>query len=88
MTDMLEPRAIGQDLARRDGEGKTRGTATYAYEVAVPYPAYAHLVQAPIARGRVLAVDTAAADGLGGVLTVLTPWFRAKIRNHYGGVAQ
>jgi len=73
MTDLLEPRAIGQDLARRDGERKARGTATYAYEVAVPSPAYAHVVQAPIGRGRVAALDTAAAEAIGGVLAVLTP---------------
>ena len=32
MTELLEPRAIGRDLVRRDGAAKVRGTATYAYE--------------------------------------------------------
>ncbi len=32
MTELLETRAIGQDLARRDGEAKVRGTAPYAFE--------------------------------------------------------
>ncbi|MCZ2826373.1 MULTISPECIES: xanthine dehydrogenase family protein molybdopterin-binding subunit [unclassified Modestobacter] len=74
MTDLLEPRAIGQDLVRRDGELKVRGTATYAYETPVEHPAYAHPVQATIARGRVTAMDTAAAEALDGVLAVLTPF--------------
>ncbi|MCZ2839357.1 xanthine dehydrogenase family protein molybdopterin-binding subunit [Modestobacter sp. VKM Ac-2985] len=74
MTDLLEPRAIGADLVRRDGELKVRGTATYAYETPVEHPAYAHPVQATIARGRVTAMDTAAAEALDGVLAVLTPF--------------
>ncbi|MGY5883606.1 xanthine dehydrogenase family protein molybdopterin-binding subunit [Modestobacter lacusdianchii] len=74
MTDLLEPRAIGQGLVRRDGEAKVRGTATYAYETPVEHPAFAHPVQATIARGRVTAMDTAAAEALDGVLAVLTPF--------------
>ncbi|TFV59555.1 xanthine dehydrogenase family protein molybdopterin-binding subunit [Geodermatophilus sp. DF01-2] len=73
MTDLLEPRAIGRDLVRRDGVAKVRGTATYAYETPVERPAYAHPVQATVARGRVTAMDTATAEGLDGVLAVLTP---------------
>ncbi len=74
MTDLLEPRAIGQALVRRDGEQKVRGTATYAYETPVENPAFCHPVQATIARGRVTAMDTAAAEALDGVLAVLTPF--------------
>lgn len=73
MTDLLEPRAIGRDLVRRDGVAKVRGTATYAFETPVEHPAYAHPVQATVARGRVTAVDTSAAEALDGVLVVLTP---------------
>ncbi|MGY1855044.1 xanthine dehydrogenase family protein molybdopterin-binding subunit [Modestobacter sp. SYSU DS0290] len=72
MTDLLEPRAIGQALVRRDGVDKVRGTATYAYETPVEHPAYCHPVTATIARGRITAVDTAAAEALDGVLLVLT----------------
>jgi hypothetical protein len=49
-----------------------RGTATYAYETPVEHPAYAQIVQATIARGRVTGVDASAAAGLDGVLSVLT----------------
>lgn len=74
MTDLLEPRAIGRDLVRRDGVAKVRGTATYAYETPVDDPAFAHPVQATIARGRVTAMDTSAALAADGVLAVLTPF--------------
>jgi xanthine dehydrogenase YagR molybdenum-binding subunit len=72
MTDLLEPRAIGRDLVRRDGPAKVRGRATYAYETPVPQPAFAHPVQATIARGRVTSVDTDSARAVAGVLAVLT----------------
>ncbi|GLW71053.1 xanthine dehydrogenase [Kitasatospora phosalacinea] len=73
MTFIDRPVAIGLDLPRRDGAAKVRGTAVYAYETPVENPAYAHPVQATVARGRVTALDTAAAEVLDGVLAVLTP---------------
>src|SRR4051794_14946808 len=73
MTDLLEPRAIGRDLVRRDGELKVGGAAVYAYETPVERPASVAIVQATVARGRVTAVDTSAAEALDGVLAVLTP---------------
>ena len=72
MTELLEPHAIGDGLARRDGERKVRGLATYAYETPVERPAYAFIVQATVARGRVTSFDTSHAEGLAGVLAVLT----------------
>jgi xanthine dehydrogenase YagR molybdenum-binding subunit len=72
MTELLEPRAIGQSLIRRDGARKVRGTATYAYETPVEDPVYAQIVQAAIARGRITGVDTSRVDRLDGVLAVLT----------------
>jgi xanthine dehydrogenase YagR molybdenum-binding subunit len=72
VTDLVEPHAIGEPLARRDGERKVRGTATYAYETPVEHPAYAQIMQAAIARGRAARFDTSAAEGLNGVLAVLT----------------
>ena len=72
MTGLLEPRSMGLPLARRDGVAKVTGTATYAVETPVDHPAYCHPVQATVARGRVAGVDTADAEALDGVLTVLT----------------
>jgi xanthine dehydrogenase YagR molybdenum-binding subunit len=74
MTELLEPRAMGRSLVRRDGVDKVRGTATYAHETPVDLPAHAHPVQATIARGRVVAMDTGDAAALDGVLAVLTPF--------------
>lgn len=72
MTATLEPRAIGRDLARRDGGAKVRGVAIYADETPVPDPLFCRIVQATIARGRVTEVDTAGATALDGVVDVLT----------------
>ena len=72
MPELLEPRAIGTDLARRDGAAKVRGTATYAFETPVERPAFAQIVQATVPLGRITAVDTSAVDALDGVLAVLT----------------
>jgi xanthine dehydrogenase YagR molybdenum-binding subunit len=72
VTQLLEPRAIGRDLIRRDGADKVRGTATYAVETPVERPLFCHPIQASIARGRVTAVDTAETETVDGVLAVLT----------------
>ncbi|WP_435158010.1 xanthine dehydrogenase family protein molybdopterin-binding subunit [Amycolatopsis sacchari] len=72
MTGLLEPRAMGRDTARRDGQLKVTGTAAYAYEAPVDRPAYCHPIQATIARGRITEIDTSAAERLDGVLAILT----------------
>lgn len=77
MTAGTRPRAIGAALTRVDGPEKVRGSAPYAYEqppAGHPYgdPAYVHPLQSGIARGRVVAVDTARATDVDGVLAVLT----------------
>ena len=73
MTGLLQPRAIGTPLVRLDGHAKVTGTAPYAFEHPVDNAAYLHPVQSTIARGRITAVDTAAAEALDGVIAVLTP---------------
>jgi xanthine dehydrogenase YagR molybdenum-binding subunit len=73
VTQLLEPRAIGRDLVRRDGSDKVRGTAVYAYETPVERPLFCHPVQASIARGRVTRIDTTEAETVDGVRAVLTP---------------
>lgn len=76
MTDLLEPHAIGRDLRRRDGELKVRGAAVYADETPVPEgagpPAYCRVVTSTVARGRIVDLDTTAAEALDGVQRVLT----------------
>jgi len=73
MTEPLRTRELGRSPRRVDGPAKVRGTAPYAGDQPVTDPAYAWLVQAEVARGRVREVDTGAATALDGVLTALTP---------------
>lgn len=68
----VQPRAMGTRLTRLDGPAKVTGTASYAYEYQVEAPLYLHALQATIAKGRVTAMDTAAAEALEGVEAVLT----------------
>ncbi len=48
------------------------GSAPYAFEHRLDRPAYAHLIQATVARGQITAIDSAAAEALDGVLFVLS----------------
>ncbi|MFC0111301.1 xanthine dehydrogenase family protein molybdopterin-binding subunit [Kibdelosporangium aridum] len=72
MTDLLQPKAIGQDRVRRDGLDKVSGKARYANEAPIANPAYCHLVQADIARGQVTTIDFTDVEAMPGVLAVLT----------------
>ena len=64
------PTAQGQP--RVDGCLKVTGQARYAAEFTLPGLAYGSLVQSTISAGRVLAIDTAAAEAVPGVLGILT----------------
>ncbi|THA86341.1 xanthine dehydrogenase family protein molybdopterin-binding subunit [Streptomyces sp. A0592] len=68
------PSALGAPARRSEGREKVTGTARYAAEHTPPGCAYAWPVPATIARGRVTAVDTAAATVVPGVIGVLTPY--------------
>ncbi len=59
-------------MKRVDGVDKVTGRARYAYEHVVGGVAYAHPVQASIARGRIRAIDASAARATPGVLAVLS----------------
>ncbi|AWT51747.1 xanthine dehydrogenase family protein molybdopterin-binding subunit [Mycolicibacterium smegmatis] len=69
---LLEPRAIGQPVIRKESRAKVTGAAPYAFEHIVDNALYLHPVQATIARGRVVAMDVAAARALDGVRGILT----------------
>ena len=66
--------ATQNPIDRIDGPRKTTGTAPYAYERhdAVPNQAYGYVLGAGIAKGRVTAMDTAAARRAPGVLAVVS----------------
>lgn len=71
---------IGAPIVRKDGLAKVTGRAHYAAETQVPGVAHAVLVQSTIAAGTVLAVETEAAQGMPGVLAILTPFNAPRLR--------
>ncbi|TMR16556.1 xanthine dehydrogenase family protein molybdopterin-binding subunit [Nonomuraea turkmeniaca] len=72
-TDIRAPeKYVGRPVDRLDGPAKTTGEARYAAEHHYPDLAYAALVHATIARGRITAMDTAAARAVPGVIEILT----------------
>jgi xanthine dehydrogenase YagR molybdenum-binding subunit len=63
---------VGQPVSRRDGHLKVTGGAHYTADVALPGLVHAVLVDSTIARGRIRALDTTAAERAPGVLAVIT----------------
>ncbi|MEV4474202.1 xanthine dehydrogenase family protein molybdopterin-binding subunit [Nonomuraea sp. NPDC049504] len=63
---------VGRAVDRIDGAAKTHGEARFAAEHSYPGLAHAALVHSTIARGRITAIDTAAARAVPGVIEVLT----------------
>jgi xanthine dehydrogenase YagR molybdenum-binding subunit len=63
----------GQPISRRDGELKVTGRATYAADNHPEGLLYAVMAVSRIARGRVTALDVAAAKAHAGVVEVYTP---------------
>ena len=63
----------GQSFTRRDGVAKVTGTATFAADNHPDGLLYAVYAPATIARGRVVALDVAAAKAHPGVVAVYTP---------------
>src|ERR1700761_9437243 len=64
---------LGRPLDRVDGPLKVTGRATYAYEYRdAGQPVYGFAVVSSIGKGRIAAIDTAAAEKAPGVLLVLT----------------
>jgi len=70
MPDLL--RYVGQPVARDDAVAKVTGTAQYTHDLAVPGMLHAAVVTSPHASARIVRIDTAAAEALPGVRTVLT----------------
>ena len=73
--------AIGREISRVDGPAKVTGAARYSGEITLPDLAYAQIVGARIASGRITAIDTAAAKRAEGVAGILTHHDMPKV-NH------
>jgi xanthine dehydrogenase YagR molybdenum-binding subunit len=72
---------IGQEVNRVDGPAKVTGSAQYSGEIAVPDLAYAEIVTAAIASGRITSIDTAHAERADGVAGILTHLNMPKVNN-------
>lgn len=64
--------AIGQEVTRVDGAAKVTGSAQYSGEIALPDLAYAEIVSAGVASGRITSIDTTQAERAEGVAGILT----------------
>jgi xanthine dehydrogenase YagR molybdenum-binding subunit len=64
--------AIGKPLSRIDGRLKVTGGARYTADIALAGAAHAAIVHSTIASGRIVSIDTSAAERALGVLVVLT----------------
>jgi xanthine dehydrogenase YagR molybdenum-binding subunit len=63
---------VGAPVSRVDGGVKVRGAAAFAAEVAMPGMLYAALAFSTVARGRIVELNTSAAEGAPGVVLVMT----------------
>jgi xanthine dehydrogenase YagR molybdenum-binding subunit len=77
---------VGKPIDRVDGRLKVTGRAKYTADWNVPDLCYAVLVTSTIAAGRILSIDTEAADRIHGVLAVLTYKDRIKLAQDPGKV--
>jgi len=64
--------AIGQPFSRLDGRLKVTGRARYTADIPLVGLAHAAIVHSTIANGRIISIDTAAAEKTPGVLAVFT----------------
>jgi xanthine dehydrogenase YagR molybdenum-binding subunit len=63
---------VGQPISRVDGRLKVTGSARYTADIPVDAVAYGAFVYSTVANGRIVSIDTAAAEKALGVLVVLT----------------
>jgi xanthine dehydrogenase YagR molybdenum-binding subunit len=73
-------KTIGEAVSRIDGILKVTGTANYAMDFPVPNAAYGFLVKSEIAAGKILDIDTSAAEKSPGVIAVITHKNSLKIK--------
>jgi xanthine dehydrogenase YagR molybdenum-binding subunit len=75
---------IGPSRNRVDGRLKVTGAAKYAVEFAMPNCLQAWPVESNIAKGKITAIDTKAAEAIPGVAAVLTHLNAPKLNNPIG----
>ncbi len=75
---------IGRSQPRRDAHEKLRGEAQFVGDLRVPQMLHGKVLRSPIAHGRVVSIDTSAAERIPGVVCVLTGADLRDIDPYYG----
>jgi CO/xanthine dehydrogenase Mo-binding subunit len=86
-TTVREPRTrtqVGVSLPRRDAAEKLRGQAQFVGDMLVPRMLYGKVLRSTIAHGRIVSIDTTAAEKIPGVVCVLTGADLSDIDPYYG----
>jgi CO/xanthine dehydrogenase Mo-binding subunit len=87
MTTVLEPATrsqVGVSRPRRDAREKLRGEAQFVGDMLVPRMLHGRVLRSPVAHGRIVSIDTSAAEKIPGVVCVLTGADLADIDPYYG----
>ncbi len=69
---MSKVKSIGEAVSRIDGLLKVTGAASYTTDFPLPNTAYGFLIKSEIAAGKILDIDTSAAEKSPGVVAVIT----------------
>src|SRR5437660_8655674 len=86
-TTLREPATrtqIGRSQPRRDAREKLRGQAQFVGDILVPRMLHGRVLRSPIAHGRIVSIDTSAAERVPGVVCVLTGADLEDIDPYYG----
>jgi len=86
-TTLREPATrtqIGRSQPRRDAREKLRGQAQFVGDMLVPRMLYGKVLRSTIAHGRIVSIDTTAAEKIPGVVCVLTGADLSDIDPYYG----
>jgi len=75
---------VGASTPRRDAAEKLRGQAQFVGDMLVPRMLHGRVLRSPIAHGRIVSIDTSAAEQVPGVVCVLTGADLADIDPYYG----
>ncbi|MCZ6622384.1 MAG: xanthine dehydrogenase family protein molybdopterin-binding subunit [Deltaproteobacteria bacterium] len=74
----------GTGAQRVDGVEKVTGKAVYTGDIELPGMAYAKILRSPMSHARLVSVDARKAEGLSGVLAVLTLHNLSGLNSYYG----
>jgi CO/xanthine dehydrogenase Mo-binding subunit len=75
---------VGVSQPRRDAAEKLRGRAQFVGDMLVPRMLYGRVLRSPLAHGRIVSIDTSAAESIPGVVCVLTGADLQDLDPYYG----